>query len=151
MNNLKDTLKKYISMSPQTFSYAMIGLSTGMLVFFISHKDDDESKVDKPKVDDELKADDESKSDEPKVDDESKADEPNVEDKSKSLPEEQYDLDKDVEPSRIGDLRIGDLRIGGSRSSRSSRASRACRALDKGKSKHGKNTNTRKKGNKKHK
>lgn len=141
MNNLKDTLKKYISMSPQTFSYAMIGLSTGMLVFFISHKDDDESKVDKPKVDDELKADDESKSDEPKVDDESKAD-----DESKSLPEEQYDLDKDVEPSRIGDSRIG-----GSHGSRSSRASRACRALDKGKSKHGKNTNTRKKGNKKHK
>ena len=128
-------------MSPQTFSYAMIGLSTGMLVFFISHKDDDESKVDKPKVDDELKADDESKADEPKVDDESKAD-----DESKSLPEEQYDLDKDVEPSRMGDSRIG-----GSHGSRASRSSRASRTLDKGKSKHGKNTNTRKKGNKKHK
>ena len=120
-------------MSPQTFSYAMIGLSTGMLVFFISHKDDD----DKSKANDESKSDepnvDESKSDEPKVDDESKAD-----DKSKSLPEEdeeQYDLDKDVEPSRMG----------------GSRSSRACRALDKGKSKHGKKTHTRKKGNKKHK
>jgi hypothetical protein len=147
MNNLKDTLKKYISMSPQTFSYAMIGLSTGMLVFFISHKDDDdELKVDKPKVDDESKADDESKSDESIVDDESKADDKSKVDESKSLPEEdeeQYDIDKDVEPSRMGDSRMG-----GSRASRSSRPSRT---LDKGKSKHGKNTNTRKKGNKKHK
>ena len=146
MNNLKDTLKKYITMSPQTFSYAMIGLSTGMLVFFISHKDDES------KVDDKSKSDDKSlKADEPT------SDESMVDDESKSLPEEdeeQYDLDKDVEPSRMGDSRMGDSRMGGSHGSRSSRSSRACRAfrsLDKGKSKNGKNTNTRKKGNKKHK
>jgi hypothetical protein len=81
--------------------------------------------------------------------DESKSDEPKVDDESKSLPEEdeeQYDLYKDVEP-----MRMGDSRMGPSRPARSSRPSRACRALDKGKSKHGKNTNTRKKGNKKHK
>lgn len=120
-------------MSPQTFSYAMIGLSTSVLVFFIAYKDD-ESKVDESKVDDKSKEDDKSKVDESKVD-ESKVDE------SKSLPgedEEQFDFDKNEEP-----MRMGDSRVGGSRSSRSSRA------LDK--SKHGKNTKTRKKGNKKHK
>ena len=130
MNNLKDTLKKYITMSPQTFSYAMIGLSTSVLVFFIAYKDD-EPKSDESKVDDKSKEDDKSKVDESKVD-ESKVDE------SKSLPgedEEQFDFDKNEEP-----MRMGDSRVGGSRSSRS---------LDK--SKHGKNTQTRKKGNKKHK
>jgi hypothetical protein len=123
MNNLNDTLKKYITMSPQTFSYAMIGLSTSVLVFFIAYKDD------------------EPKSDESKVD-ESKVDESKV-DESKSLPgedEEQFDFDKNEEPMRMGDSRVGDSRVGGSRSSR---------VLDK--SKHGKNTKTRKKGNKKHK
>ena len=112
-------------MTPQTFSYTMIGLSTAVLVFFIAYKDDD-----KPKSD-ELKVDDKSNSDESKVDE------------SKSLPgedEEQYDFDKNEDPMRIGDSRMGDSRMGGSRSSR---------ALDK--SKHGKNTKTRKKGNKKHK
>ena len=125
MNNLKDTLKKYITMSPQTFSYAMIGLSTSVLVFFIAYKDD-EPKSDESKVDDKSKEDDKSKVDESKVDE------------SKSLPgedEEQFDFDKNEEP-----MRMGDSRVGGSRSSRS---------LDK--SKHGKNTNTRKKSNKKHK
>ena len=107
-------------MSPQTFSYAMIGLSTSVLVFFIAYKDDES------KVDDKSKEDDKSKVDESKVDE------------SKSLPgedEEQFDFDKNEEP-----MRMGDSRVGGSRSSRS---------LDK--SKHGKNTNTRKKSNKKHK
>ena len=129
MNNLKDTLKKYITMSPQTFSYAMIGLSTSVLVFFIAYKDDE------PKSD-ELKVDDKSNSDESKVDE------------SKSLPgedEEQYDFDKNEDPMRMGDSRMGDSRMGDSRMG----GSRSSRALDK--SKHGKNTKTRKKGNKKHK
>ena len=34
-------LKKYVHMTPQTFSYTMIGLSTAVLVFFIAYKDDD--------------------------------------------------------------------------------------------------------------
>ena len=127
MNNLKDTLKKYITMSPQTFSYAMIGLSTSVLVFFIAYKDD-ESKVDESKVD------------------ESKVDE------SKSLPgedEEKYDFNKNEEPMRMGDSRVGDSRVGDSRVGDSLVG--GSRALHKDKSKHGKNTNTRKKGNKKHK
>ena len=140
MNNLKDTLKKYVHMTPQTFSYTMIGLSTAVLVFFIAYKDDD-----KPKSD-ELKVDDKSNSDESKVDE------------SKSLPgedEEQYDFDKNEDPMRMGDSRIGDSRIGDSRMGDSRMGdsrmggSRSSRALDK--SKHGKNTKTRKKGNKKHK
>ncbi len=133
MNNLKDTLKKYLHMTPQTFSYTMIGLSTAVLVFFISYKDDDKpNSDDKPsKSDDELPED-------------------------KTLPEEdeeQFDFDKNEEPMRIGDSRVGDSRIGDSRigGSRSSRSSRSSRALSKDKSKHGKNTSTRKKGNKKHK
>ena len=133
MNNLKDTLKKYVRMTPQTFSYTMIGLSTAVLVFFIAYKDDDTpNSDDKP-----------SKSDD-------KPSKPNDE-----LPEEveddeeQFDFDKDEEePLRMGDSRMGDSRMGDSRMG-GSRSSRASRALDK--SKHGKNTKTRKKGNKKHK
>jgi hypothetical protein len=111
MNNLKDTLKKYISITPQTFSYTMIGLSTAVLVFFIAYKDDDTpNSDDKPsKSDDELPEED----------------------------KEEYNFDKEEEEEP--------LRMGGSR------ASRASRALSKDKSKHGKNTNTRKKSNKKHK
>lgn len=112
MNNLKDTLKKYVHMTPQTFSYTMIGLSTAVLVFFIAYKDDDTpNSDDKPSNSDDKP----SKSD-------------------NKLPEEdkeEYDFDKEEEEP---------LRMGGSRASR---------ALDK--SKHGKNTKTRKKGNKKHK
>jgi hypothetical protein len=146
MNNLKDTLKKYVRMTPQTFSYTMIGLSTAVLVFFIAYKDDDKpsNSDDKP-----------SKSD----DKPSKSDDELPEDKP--LPEEdeeQFDFDKNEEPMRVGDSRMGDSRMGDSRmgdsrmgGTRSSRTSRASRALDKDKSKHGKNTNTRKKSNKKHK
>ena len=102
MNNLKDTLKKYVHMTPQTFSYAMIGLSTSVLVFFIAYKDDDTpNSDDKPS---------------------------NSDNKLPEEDKEEYDFDKEEEEP---------LRMGGSR------------ALDK--SKHGKNTKTRKKGNKKHK
>jgi hypothetical protein len=142
MNNLKDTLKKYVHMTPQTFSYTMIGLSTAVLVFFIAYKDDDKPS----KSDDKPSNSDDKPS---KSDDE-------LPEEDKPLPEEdeeQFDFDKNEEPMRIGDSRIGDSRVGDSRvgGSRSSRSSRSSRALDKDKSKHGKNTSTRKKGNKKHK
>jgi hypothetical protein len=138
MNNLKDTLKKYVHMTPQTFSYTMIGLSTAVLVFFIAYKDDDTpNSDDKPSKSDDKpsKSDDKpSKSD----DKPSKSDDELPEEVEED--EEQFDFDKNEEPMRMGDSRVGDSRVGGSRSSR---------VLDK--SKHGKNTKTRKKGNKKHK
>ena len=127
MNNLNNTLKKYMRMSPQTFSYTMIGLSTAVLVFFIAYKDDDKPKLEEPSKVEKSNTDDNPS----KTDDE--------------LPEE-YNFDKEEEePPRIGDSRIGDSRMGGSRIG----GSRSSRSLYK--SKHGKNTNTRKKSNKKHK
>ena len=118
MNNLKDTLKKYVHMTPQTFSYTMIGLSTAVLVFFISYKDDDKPS----KLDDKPSNSDDKPS---KSDDELPED--------KTLPEEdeeQFDFDKNEEP----------MRVGGSRSSRASRSFRASRSMSKDKSKDGKNT-----------
>ena len=108
-------------MTPQTFSYTMIGLSTAVLVFFIAYKDDDNPKLEESNSDDKPS----------KMDDE-------LPEEDKTLPEEdeeQYNFEKNEEP----------MRVGGSRSSRSSRS------LYKDKSKHSKNANTRKKGNKKHK
>ena len=138
MNNLKDTLKKYVHMTPQTFSYTMIGLSTAVLVFFIAYKDDEPKSDDKP-----------SKSD----DKPSKSDNELPEEVEED--EEQFNFDKNEDPMRMGDSRIGDSRMGDSRMGDSRMGdsrmggSRSSRALDK--SKHGKNTKTRKKGNKKHK
>ena len=143
MNNLKDTLKKYVHMTPQTFSYTMIGLSTAVLVFFIAYKDDEPKSDDKPSKSDDKP----SKSD----DKPSKSDDELPEEVEED--EEQFDFDKNEDPMRIGDSRMGDSRMGDSRMGDSrmggSRSSRSSRALDK--SKHGKNTKTRKKGNKKHK
>ncbi len=124
-------------MSPQTFSYTMIGLSTAVLVFFIAYKDDD-----KPKLEEPSKVEKSNTDDNPSKTDDELPEEYNF-DKEEEEPPRMGDSrigDSRIGDSRIGDSRIGDSRIGGSRSSRSLY-----------KSKHGKNTNTRKKSNKKHK
>jgi hypothetical protein len=55
MDNIKDVFKKYIrpTPNPNALSFAMVGISTLMLVYFVAYKEDPHAEGESPSTSDE--------------------------------------------------------------------------------------------------